>query len=122
MSINYDPKSRKRLSIRVAVEFTQPSKTVQSAAAATDINNIVERYQRTGSLPPARTAPQWADVTGLQGDLTDRVENARDTIAQVEADLSAHRKKVALDKQAQVSKGTPPTPPTPPPIEVPVTS
>ena len=45
----------------------------QSFALVTDINEIVKRYARTGELPPATRPGRFEDVTGLQGDLTDRL-------------------------------------------------
>lgn len=47
---------------------------------ASDVNAIVARYHRSGELPPVRTPPNYADVTGLQGDLTERLQWAREHI------------------------------------------
>lgn len=46
----------------------------------TDVNNIVARFSRTGHLPKPETAPQYADVSGLQGDLTDLINQSREAI------------------------------------------
>jgi len=48
----------------------------------TDVNNIVQRFQRTGVMPneEQKARGQYADVTNLQEDLTgllDRVETAK---------------------------------------------
>lgn len=43
----------------------------------TDVNAIVARFERTGALPPSRQQGIYADVTGLQGDLTEMIEASR---------------------------------------------
>lgn len=101
-----NPFTRKR------VQFTTDpvSRTHQSHREAVDVNNIIARYERTGQLPPARVQPQYADVTGLQGDLTDLYNVSRETIstadqffkdrakqdAQLKENLEAQK---AVDKQ-----------------------
>lgn len=66
--------------VRVQYQTLGESKTHQSHREAVDVNNIIARYERTGQLPPARVAPQYADVTGLQGDLTDLHNHSRATL------------------------------------------
>lgn len=44
-----------------SITFTQPSLTRQSFADECDVNQIVERFTRTGHLPPARN-PQYGDA------------------------------------------------------------
>lgn len=39
------------------------SLTRQSEADSTDINRIMEKYQRTGMLPMSQMRPQWGDVS-----------------------------------------------------------
>ena len=57
--------------VRRGVRFEKPSRTKQSFAAETDINQIMARYQKTGvlsvdPLDAARAAnPLYADVSGL---------------------------------------------------------
>ena len=80
------------------------SMTHQSHAASCDVNKIVERYARTGDLPPARFEPSYADVTGLQGDLTEMASRARLTIDKAGAFLSTYK-----------PKAEPETPPAAPP-------
>lgn len=47
---------------------------------ASDVNEIVARYHRSGFLPPATKQATYADVTGLQGDLTERIQWAREQL------------------------------------------
>lgn len=57
------------------------SMTQQSHAASCDINTIVGQFTRTGFLPPGRDGePQYADVTGLQGDLTEKLIKSQQVI------------------------------------------
>lgn len=67
------PWERERLSIKIE----GPSRTHQAHKDLVDVNNIVRRYERTGQLPPGRQG-QYGDVTALQGDLTERVNHARE--------------------------------------------
>lgn len=67
--------------LRVQTHLYGDSLTHQSHADQCDINAIIRRYDNTGSLPPSyNTEPQYADVTHLQGDLTDRINTSRDTL------------------------------------------
>jgi len=100
--------------LRVKVSFSSPSRTLQQHAAACDINNIMNRYARTGSLPPPRAAPQFADVTGLQGDLTERVNFANSSIADVDRALTE-----VLNAQQAKSQQQPPPDPIPAPSPAP---
>ena len=56
-----------------------PMKTDTSLGNDTDVNRIVERFARTGSLPenPSTTEPQYGDITNLQGDLTELIEKGQ---------------------------------------------
>lgn len=66
------------------------SMTQISHAEACDINFIVKRFARTGQLPPPARQPVYGDVTGLQGDLTERFEWARQLVQEAEeASLAA---------------------------------
>lgn len=63
---------------RVTVDLTgQELRTDQSLGNDTNINNIVARFKRDGYLPPVETAPEYADVTDLQGDLTEIIEKGK---------------------------------------------
>lgn len=69
------PLSRERL-----ITQTSGDSLVQAGFGNdTDVNRIIERFTRTGVLPTANSEPQYADVTGLQEDLTDLIQKQRDT-------------------------------------------
>lgn len=66
--------------VRTITEITGESMTHQSHASSVDINNIIRRFDNTGVLPPPTGDPVYADVTELQGDLTDRINMSRETL------------------------------------------
>lgn len=86
------------------------SRTETSHAEATDINFIVNRFARTGQLPPPRREPFYGDVTGLQGDLTERLEWAN----QIIGEAVQYQKAQEASKASSSQGGTPPAtePPT----------
>jgi len=55
--------------IKVVTHFDhekEPSKTLQSDAAAADINNILKRYEKTGQLPDMiKTDPRYGDFSDV---------------------------------------------------------
>lgn len=55
--------------------------SVVDAAAGNDtnVNHIMERFQRTGFLPPAAREGQYADVSNL-GDLTDTMVRTQEAL------------------------------------------
>lgn len=59
--------------------------SVVDAAAGNDtnVNHIMERFQRTGFLPPAAREGQFADVSNL-GDLTDTMVRTQEAILAAE--------------------------------------
>jgi len=59
-ALNYD---RDLVSALSGLEGFGPSRTVQSDAAAADINNIVREYGLTGKLPESFRLPEYADYT-----------------------------------------------------------
>lgn len=65
------------------------SLTEQSHKHSCDINNIVQRHQRTGGIPPPQRPPLYQDVTRLQADLRERMEFAAETLGKLESALSA---------------------------------
>lgn len=88
----------------------QVNKTDTSFGNDTDVNKIVERFKRTGVFPvppPDQPEAQYADVSGLQTDLTEALEKgrqAREELARVNkqmADLQEAEKQNAADKAAQ---------------------
>lgn len=70
------PWGRKRL---VKTDFP-PTQTQQGQAESTEINKIVARFKRDGYMPPSYGTPQYADVSELQGDLTDRINQSQATL------------------------------------------
>lgn len=77
------------------------SMTHQSHAEACDINNIIRRFDRTGALPPATRPEQYADVTGLQGDLTERINSSREILDKAGRAVEQRREEVKKKKQEQ---------------------
>lgn len=55
----------------------QESKTDFSFGNDTDVNRIVARFARTGQMPEPTREATYADVTALQGDLTDIMEKGK---------------------------------------------
>jgi phage internal scaffolding protein len=72
--------SRTRIGKRVKKDFSNsPSRTKQSMAAATDVNNIMKRYAKTGALTHFRNhGGTYADVTGVD------FQTAMDTVINVQ--------------------------------------
>lgn len=105
-----DPLSRDRLQ----THFRGESMTRQADAAATDVRNIIDRYTRTGQLPNARRDGAYADVTALQGDLTDRAARARETIAKVEEHVRTRNSKPAEPAPAPAAPAASPAAPAAP--------
>ena len=46
---------------RTGLACADPSKAQQSAKEETDINTIVDRFLKTGALPPVRVPPTYSD-------------------------------------------------------------
>lgn len=133
MSHHFDPSDKTKYAVRddgsrrVIFNSNKPSKTRQDHAPACDINNIVERYHRTGMVPPSRgLQPQYADVTSLQGDITERLSFSRQVVGQVADNLKERMSKKGNksaaptpsnqqnqqqnNQQKEGSKNTPPDP------------
>lgn len=77
-----------------------PSMTDQTKALETDINYIVARYARSGEFPPLLQQPVFADVTQLQGELSERLAYAERIIGEAKALQEAA--KAAAAKPADV--------------------
>lgn len=103
--------------------------TDKSAAAATDVNHIVKTYRRTGLMPEPRTPGQFADVSDLQGELTDKLifaqeqmKNAQAVYDQVQKELSEANstsdqqggETSTPQNQTETPTGTPPDEPAAP--------
>lgn len=105
-----DPLSRDR----VTAENKGESKTRQADADSVNINAIIDRYSRTGMMPPARYDPAYADVTGLQGDLTERYNESREITARFQADTArAEALRAEKAAAAAASPATQPVAPSP---------
>jgi len=112
------PLSRERLITQV------PGESMVNAGFGneTDVNAIVARFTRTGQLPPPTSTPQYADVTELQRDFTELVEESRElqaAIAEYQNTLDKAKREEtqnALNENAQLREqlsqlqDTPPDP------------
>lgn len=86
---------------RVQTPIFGESMTHQSHAESCDINNIIRRYDNTGTLPPAAREAQYGDVTDLQVDLTERINTSRETLDKAGRALAEHEES---QKNAQTEK------------------
>jgi len=66
--------------VRQVMNNPYPSETIDSAGNDTDINVIMQRFERTGILPPATVEPRYEDVVELQGDLTELYQKSREAL------------------------------------------
>ncbi|WNK13184.1 MAG: internal scaffolding protein [Microvirus sp.] len=69
----------------------EPSQTHTAHGVSVDVNHIVDRYTRDGYLPMQSRQPMYGDVTGLQGDLTQRLAEAEETIRRTEEFLAGYK-------------------------------
>lgn len=88
---------------RVFTFFEGESLTDVSQQMHSDVNYIVQRFARTGSWPQPRNGV-YADVTGLQRDLGERIQFVESVKSQVE---------LALAQQAEAAKAADAAPPDP---------
>ena len=65
---------------RVQSEQGGESDVDQTYLTVTDVNTIVANYARTGIMPEAKRTARFGDVTGYQGDLTDRILWAKEQL------------------------------------------
>lgn len=90
--------------LRIVTEFTGESMTKQAFKDLTDVNNIVNRYDRTGLLEGTKKyPPQYADVTALQVDLTESINTSRATLddaANNDSKLAKQRERKEKDRIA----------------------
>ena len=73
---------------RTVTPISSETDTVQDTYNDTNVNAVVARYTRSGYLPPAQKPPVYADVTSLQGDLTEAIQRgneARIELAKIQA-------------------------------------
>lgn len=71
MSYYYANKERSR------TKNTKPTLTDQAGAKDTDINVIVSRFTKTGTVPGTKTAPMSGDFTQLPRDLAEFIQTSR---------------------------------------------
>lgn len=76
--------------IRVQIEGGGDTEVDQSAKQETDVNTIVNRYQRTGQLPPGREGI-FADVSNFQGELTERLEWSKEAVKSAQMEIEQKR-------------------------------
>jgi len=76
------------------------SRTDTSQAEACDVNLIYERFARSGVLPASRQG-QYADVSGLGGDMGERVQRFHDVSERYAAGAAAHRERVEAEANAE---------------------
>lgn len=62
-----------------------PSKTQQSHKDTVDVNNIIARFDRTGQLPPGKGEGRYGDVSMLNGNLQEVLDQANMTLEQADA-------------------------------------
>lgn len=69
----------------------QESLTQQSQVASVDINNIIERFDRTGQLPQNRTPAMYGDVSEIShldfGELQEKQEETLERLQDLENEL-----------------------------------
>lgn len=80
------------------------SMTHQSHADSCDINNIIRKFDRTGVLPPSTRPEQYADVTGLQGDLTERINSSREILDKAGRAVDQKQREVKEKEKSRVAE------------------
>lgn len=83
------------------------SRTVQSERDLTDINNIVNRYQRTGVIPddPRGRTPMYEDVSLLNKPMSELIQYAKEVGGRVQdyLNLAKHQKAEADAREAEAA-------------------
>jgi len=107
IDIDVQPYVRVRPGERIRVQSVPEgeTRTVQSEKDLTDINNIVQRYQRTGFLPPPTMQPQYGDVTALNRPLIELVTDAAEITAKADAFFKDYQPAQAPSLTDQPSSG-----------------
>lgn len=91
-------------SIKVTSDPEGESMTHQSFREETDINKIMDRFQRTGQLPPAKyKEPQYLDVSSLNAPLNDVINQTERTLTTTREFINENEKtkKKAAEKAAR---------------------
>lgn len=89
--------------MRVTLDTGSDSLTQQADKDRTDINNIVNHFQRTGEIPFSavrRQEPQYGDVSNLHGFLDENIQRREEAIARL-TELENH---LAEEKQPQLAE------------------
>ena len=89
---------------RVTTDPVGVSRTQQADKDQTDINNIVNRYARTGHLPIQRQGV-YVDVTALQGELTELHARSRDVLQTFEKFERQYEAKAAEAAKVSADQG-----------------
>lgn len=87
-----------RVKYQVQNEMSEESRTIQSYRDATDINNIVAHFHRTGEFPftaVSRQVPQYADVSEISHknpqELSDLYDETIQRLNETEAQLAEQK-------------------------------
>ena len=70
--------------LRVETVIEGESMTDDSAGNDTDVNNIIARFDRTGQLPTGRGPGEFADVSGLNADLTELISMQKEALRELQ--------------------------------------
>lgn len=87
------------LRCRQQIDWVGDSLTHQAHKDEADVNKIVGRYARTGQLPEPRKGAAYADVSGLQADLTQRINESRDITSKVKKHVEDTKKKIQEEER-----------------------
>lgn len=89
--------------VRVTSDPSGESLAHNSFLEETDINKICERFMRTGQLPPARKVPQFGDVSSMNDNLSNVLNNAADVLDKTKEFLHG-KEKAAKAAKADAAK------------------
>lgn len=78
--------------------------TDQNPAQDTDVNKIVAKFMRTGTLPPSQKKGVYADVSGLQGDLTEQIIKTQETLKILEEKQKQNEEGAEASTETQTSQ------------------
>ena len=101
--------------LRVPTEVEGESMTDASHGNDTDVNNIIARFDRTGLLPPNHGHGQYADVSGLQDDLTVVIKRGKEAMDELQE--IQKRAKEAQNQNAKQDNASPSETTSEPPQE-----
>lgn len=80
--------------------FTQPSLVKPQFAADCDLHNIIDRFMRTGQLPPSHERPSIEDATTLPDNFQDVMDTAVKVRQQFDMLPAEEREKFGDDPDA----------------------